>query len=276
MTRGVIYFLCGNWSKYIGPLVISLHSLRKWWDGPVCVMVGTDFPEDSMPVKLLNLFGWDFIRHPLAPVRRHAHYVTKASLWRHSPFDQTVLLDADTVVTGPIDDLFNAPLTVTKFAHWITTGKIIGGRLKQWEDRGIRAPLVKGLRAFSEPAINTGVVGWHCDAARETLEAWESLTLEGWQCSFTDELAMQILVAERPECIRLVDDRYNCSPVFGVNRDDARIWHYHGRRMVRRPEAGELYRPHLLAALEANVGGIADWLPEIDPPLWDLAEMRVE
>lgn len=292
MTSGVIYFLCGNWRKYLGPLLVSLHSLRKWWDGPVSVCITHDLVDPLRYREIPSMKTFDGATIvPLAPVRRHAHYVTKAILWRHSPFDQTILLDADTICTGPIEELFNAPLTVTKFSNWVTTGKIVGGRIAQWEKRGIRASTAQWLRRLPHPAINTGVVGWNRDAAHETLEEWEALSLEGWQCSFTDELAMQILLAEsenkldtwldlecrgegfdRPFEIRLVDDRYNCSPVFGVNREDARIWHYHGRRMVRRPEAAALYRPHLLAALDANAGGIADWLEKTDPPLWDLAK----
>jgi hypothetical protein len=285
LSRCVIYFLCGRWRQYLGPLVVSLHSLRKWWDGPVCVMAGNDIlmvserTEPKGPIGSPEFFRRDcevaYLSVPLAPVRRHAAYVTKSSLWRQSPFDQTVLLDADTIVTGPIDELFDSPLTLTKFAHWITTGRIVGGRIAQWERRGIHVETAQRLRSEPQPAINTGVVGWNRTRATPILEAWEALSREGWACSFTDELAMQILAAERPDELRLVDDRFNCSASFGQAVDDVRVLHFHGRRMIPgrgKPDCAALYRPHLLAALEANAGWIADWLEEIDPPLWELAK----
>lgn len=274
MTQGICYFLCGNWKKYLGCLVVSLHSLRQHWDGPVSVCIPQEFvnPLQYREIPSIETFDGATIV-PLAPVPRHVPYVTKASLWRHSPYDRTLLLDADTVVTGDISELFQAKLTVTQFCEWRTTGKIVGGRLQQWADRGIRPNRVWKLRQFAEPAINTGVVAWDRGGAPLMLEEWEQLTREGWECSFTDELAMQILWNDfAAKGGRLLDDRFNCSAIFGVNRDDARIWHYHGRRMVRRAEAGEMYRPHLLAALEANAGGIRDWLPDVDPPLWSLAQ----
>lgn len=276
MTQGICYFLCGNWQRYLGPLVVSLHSLRQHWDGPVCILAD-ETTIGSMKFKMFVDFGVRITAKlkliDLAPVPRHVPYVTKATLWRHSPFDRTLLLDADTVVTGDINELFQAKLTVTQFCEWRTTGKIVGGRLQQWADRGIRPNRVWKLRQFAEPAINTGVVAWDRGGAPLMLEEWEQLTREGWECSFTDELAMQILWNDfAAKGGRLLDDRFNCSAIFGVNRDDARIWHYHGRRMVRRAEAGAMYRPHLLAALEANAGGIADWLKEVDPPLWSLAQ----
>lgn len=268
MTTGVVYFLCGNWRKYLAPLVVSLHSLRQHWSGPVCILMGEDVCNFSSSLADIKCV-------PITPVSRHAAYVTKASLWRYSPFDRTLLLDADTVVTGPIDELFEAKLTATRFCKWITTGKIVSGRLRQWSARGIREARVEELTGTPHPALNTGVVAWHRDAARTELEAWERLTQEGWQCSFTDELAMQILWPEfEANGCRLLDDRYNCSAKFGVHRDDARIWHYHGRSMI--PGRGnemtaDLYRPHLRAALDANVGGMRDWIQEVDPPIWELS-----
>lgn len=308
MTQGVCYFLCGGppkckWKRYVSMIVVSLHSLRQWYDGRVCVLIDRDIFKAVHDSGCLQFaMGNDSIWYDtigLTPVPRHAAYVTKSSLWRHSPYDQTVLLDADTIVTGDIGELFFPSIGVTKFAAWNTQGKIVGGRLHQWNEIEGCSCLVKRATDDIWPALNTGVVSWHRDCV--FLRHWEKLTQKGWPCSFTDELAMQLLLPDmfqfdengmpkssrgyindsrqvitaKDNEPRLFSDRYNCSPSFGVNRDDARIWHYHGRRMV--PGRGKLdcaamYRPHLLSALEANAGGIRDWLKETDPALWDLAQ----
>lgn len=279
MTQGICYFLCGGgkrqkWRRYLSMMSVSLHSLRQWYGGPVCVLIGEDTDMSTSPVKYDKWleFKADEDIVPIAPVPRHAAYVTKASLWRHSPFDRTILLDADTVVTGTIDELFGESFTVTSFSHWHTGGKIVGGRLQQWADRDLHAETVARIRREPQPALNTGVTSWDRTNAGRALVAWEALSTQGYECSFTDELAAQILAADNPEWFRVLPDSYNCSPTFGVNRDDARIWHYHGRRMVRNPVAGELYKPHLRDALDANAGGIRDWLKETDPALWELAQ----
>ncbi len=265
--NGVIYFLCGNWQTYLGPLCVSLHSLRQRYDGPICLMIGDDIDLESLPFRFQ---GESYRRVPLATVCRHKHYVTKASLWRHSPFGRTLLLDADTVVTGDISDLFQDKVVVTKFSDWVSTGKRIGGRIKQWRNVTNCGHAVDRLLSQPWPAINTGVVSWNRGNA--LLKYWEQLSQEGWRCSFTDELAMQLFIpGEDYWNFELFDDSWNCSPTYGVNRDNARIWHYHGRRMVRKPGCREMYRLHLQAALDANAHGIAEWLEELDPALWSVA-----
>lgn len=131
-VNGVIYSLSGP--AYAELLTVSLWTLRRhyWGDvaivcsGPQCREAMEPLAEEPRlaPVRLID--------HELPPVRRHAQYCVKPSVALASPFDRTVFLDADTIVLGPIDELFHAPLTVTQFSNWITTGRIIGGRIRQW------------------------------------------------------------------------------------------------------------------------------------------------
>lgn len=283
MTQGVAYFLCGmgkrkGWHKYLGPLVVSLHALRNNYDGLVSVLLGEDVAlNDTIELAIGTLIK----RVPLAYEFNHSAYVTKASLWRHSPFEQTVLIDADTVVCGGIDELFQAPITTTHFCEWLTNVSIVKGRIRTWKDTGIMPARCDYLMTNPCKAINTGVVGWNRMKAESMLCEWEHVTRLGHLRNWTDELAMQLLWLDfESQGGVMLDDRFNCSGHFrsghfGAPPPDVRIWHFHGRKMIPGKgyeEGPELYKPHLRAALEANAGGIRDWLKETDPALWDLAQ----
>lgn len=269
MARGICYLICGGgrkakWRRYLGAVTVSIYSLRQYYDGEIAILIGEDIKDAELPARFE---GVQTRYVPLAQVERHIGFVTKATLWRHSPFDNTVLMDADTVCTGPIDELFGHPFTAVHFAEWVTTGPRIRKRLEQWRAIPEAESMLRKCLSHPYPHVNTGVLAWQRDAA--ILPEWERLTIAGQQCSWTDEYAAQLLISDRQD-VRILDDRYNCSPTYGISRDDARIWHFHGRRYVR--QSRDAYRPHLVAAIEANAGGIADWLRDVDPALWELAQ----
>lgn len=266
MTSGVCYFLCGRVRKYAGCLAIALHTIRKNYSGDIAILLGEDVAPDTLPPGILTE-PWQ--RVPLADVKRHRAYVSKSALWRYAPFDNCVLLDCDTVCTGPIDKLFGHPFTVVRFSNWVTTGGIISGRLRQWEKIPEAAELLPKCLANPLPHVNTGILAWQRDSP--ILPEWERLSIAGFGCSFTDEYSCQLLITGRDD-VRILDDRFNCSPKFGIYRDAAVLWHYHGRQYVRHKASAAQYRPHLLAALAENYAGIADWLETIDPALWELAQ----
>lgn len=129
--RGIIYSLSGP--AYAELLTVSLWSLRQHFQGPVAIFCGPGCREAMQPLyDDPRLHPLELIDHDLPNVRRHAHYCVKPGIALASPFDETVFLDADTLVCGEVDELFEAPLTVTQFADWVTTGKIISGRIRQW------------------------------------------------------------------------------------------------------------------------------------------------
>lgn len=262
MIQGVIYQLCGP--SYAELLATSLWSLRKHYSGPVCLYV-TDPDSGAVATKLAG----DGRLRPLnvkavdpPKVRRHGKYTIKPLLSLLSPFDATILLDADTLVIGDISPLFEHRLTVTDFCQWKTIGRRIKGRINQW--KGL-SPWIDAMVEYqlelSRPAINTGMIAFRREA-REDLQLWANLTMIGQRCSFTDEIAMQLLLGEVDH--RLVDDRWNCSVHLGIHQDAAVIRHFHGRSHVRREDCRVVWWPHFEEAIEAKAGGLDEWAGQYD------------
>ncbi len=292
--QGVIYSLSGP--AYAELLTVSLWSLRQHWPGDVAIFCGPGCREAMEPLYAdPRLHPLELIDHELPSVRRHAHYCVKPGIALASPFEETIFLDADTIVLGEVDPLFEAPLTVTQFSDWVTTGKIISGRIRQWMEgepvmlphdtpanpgdlicfgrvisidpkRGdqprrtmvahpIHHELASRCLESPRPAINTGVFAF-THAARKALVAWEELTLRGWRHSFTDEVALQLLCEHAGA--RVVDDRWNHSVQFGRHREPI-VRHFHGRKHVRSATGAAIWWPWFEAARAEDIGGIYDW-----------------
>jgi hypothetical protein len=274
---GVIFFNHGQ--RHCARLVVALLSLRRHYRGPATILDTGHSDGIIERIAADQRLAVEVERIPFKALRRHSCYVMKSSLWRHSPYDVTLFLDADTLVARPIDGLLgiiadpkNPGWVVTRFSDWVTTGEIISSRIKQWvnvECEGISVRRLLRLSLESPlPAINTGVVGWRADC--EALERWERLTRDGWKCSFTDELAAQLLL--RQERHTLVADRYNCSPLYGRERDQAVIFHAHGSKHLIRADgrgivANAIWAPLFREAFAGNVGGIRSWAPAGDDTL---------
>lgn len=258
MMQGVVYFNRGT--KYLTRLLVSLYSLRKHYDGPVAIL-------DTGEPEAAGVLGRIADEPRLAAVvqrisikllRRNSCYVRKASLWRDSPFDRTLLVDSDTLFLAspaPLLEMLSyaeGGIVFTRFSDWLTTGKPVAERIERW--RALAPELVTASLSRPHPAINTGVVAWNRDS--ELLPAWESLTSRGWRCPFTDELAAQILLRKHPHF--LAGEHWNSSVLYGLRRDAAAIVHYHGDKHLRPEDGGRWVRAHQ-EAVAANVGNVAVW-----------------
>lgn len=278
MSQGVCFFNHGT--KHIARLVVAIRSLRKHYDGPVCVLdtgsaesrevmqwLGDDCDELNASVAIFKM----------QQLRRNSCYCAKPGLWRHSPFARTLLVDSDTLFLRSPEPLFaelDPPsaggFVVTRFSDWQTTGRIISGRLEKW--RGVKCDgidcdkIVEYLQHEHWPAINTGVVAWDREnpVARETLELWERLTLAGWRNPWTDELAAQILIAKRRHFA--ASEIWNSSVLYARDRENAAIVHHHGGKSLR-PEDGGRWIAAYRECCEQNIAGIREWGPATDPRL---------
>jgi hypothetical protein len=272
---GFLYFHHGT--KHAVRLVVSLFSLRKRWDGPVAIadtgesrgLVDRIIADGRLQVEAL-------VRAPFRQLRRHSCYVAKSSVWRCTPFARgTIMLDCDTMfVRSPaglveiVEDERNAPVFVTRFSNWVTTGPLVSKRLRQWErvkceGLNVKKMLKENLDA-PHAAINTGLVGFRASEAGEFLEDWERLSQAGARCSFTDELSAQNLIRKHRHT--LLSDRWNCSPLFGAEKDKAVLLHFHGNKALR-PEVGGLWLAAYEECLSLNIAGIREWTPAGDPAL---------
>lgn len=269
--RGIIYFSMG--SRPWAVLAVSIMTLREWWDGPVQIMVGDE--KLSEPLRQIILAGECNFTPPrsIAPYTgRNAAYAIKPSLPELSPYYYTLQLDADTIIVGPLDDevwpQHERETVLTPFAHWVTTGGIISNRIGWWKKA--EPERAAHWLANTAPAVNTGVLSYGPEAvlARKT---WRETTAKNPQVFISDEIAMQLVMYEDPD-MRLIDDRYNLSPLYGVRKDDPRIWHCHGKKHVRRARGMRVWWPHYLRAMECNFAGIRDWTPAGDAKLREFME----
>lgn len=251
--RGVIYVFCGL--SCAERLVVSLYTLRKHWDGNVTLGVTTN-EEEGVIRDAAKRLDVQVTRIEKAPARRNAHYLTKSLVPTWTPYDETLFIDADTIVTGPIEDLFGEKLTITQFAEWVSTGNKMSGRCREWKEI---SPYIDALvdRQVGQkhPAINTGVFCFR--KGNEQLALWHTVAKAGQGRYMTDELAMQLLLPNL-DC-RVVDDRWNCSPMYGVHTDDVRIWHFHGKKHLREGRSRELWLPVYNEVVESKLGRIQRW-----------------
>jgi hypothetical protein len=258
--------------SHLERLITSLWSLRKVakFDGPVavadtgssCGVIDRIAADDRLGVSVIPLSAFDI---PLSVVR--------AGLWRHSPFQVTVLAHSDTVFAAPLDPLFdildnktNPPVLVTHFADWVTTQTNVAKVLKPWVkviakqgscfERAIRVKhLVRESLDASWAAINTGIIGFRGDP--HFCGQWERLTAAGVKVftghgsEFSDRIAAQLLI--RAHRHTLVSDRYNCSVKSGKEVSKAVVWHFHGGRHLE----SEVWQAAYADAMAANAGGIA-------------------
>ncbi len=220
MSRGFLFLNVGT--KYDDRLIVAVGSLRDFHSEPVHIM--TDTYDNRGAKECIRRFNDVSIGIVSIPKKRNAAYVFKSSMWRHTPWDRTVFMDADTLTVGTVNELWTDEIILTTFGDWNTSGSIIGGRIRAWES--ICPDIVK--KAFEKPwaAINTGVVGFERDAP--ILREWENLTAKkgGFIC---DEVAANLLYIKYE--LPTVDDRFNASPRFAAaNANTVRCWHGHGSK----------------------------------------------
>jgi hypothetical protein len=267
MTRsdscGVVYLLTGE--GYAARLVVSMWSLRRTYQGPITVMATADAEEQARDIVSDRRLDARLHIVEYAQSNRFPAYATKTTLWQWTPYEVTLQLDADTLVLRSIDRLFHFPersVLLTQFSNWTTATPTIRRRVQAWERLELelheKRYVERLIRAVSRPwpAVNTGVMAY--TRRSRMLSSWRELAHMGRELFIADEVAMQLLMPRWPH--ELLDDRWNCSPLFGVHRKEAHVWHMHGSKHL----AGEAAAPWLATfeeCLQANIGRIADWAP---------------
>lgn len=269
---GVAYLLTG---PSHGPrMVTSLYSLRRHYDGPLRIYTTQPashaIGERCAADERLRV---EHRRFPQVQGRKNSSFLTKIAVLGSQPYRTTLYLDADTLVAGPVDELFglaeNEDLGVTQFAHWRTTKRVMRGRIEAWRNVGgdrfdsrIHASLIEDALA-DRPAINAGVVVLR--TGRPAVRHWRDLALAGRNTFICDEIALQLLTSRYRH--RVFDCRFNCSPVCAKATKDVRIWHFHGERHLRSPQCRDIWLPAFEEAVRNGVADLGDWASEADPDL---------
>ena len=273
-SRGVIYLLTG--ASHAVRLVTSLWSLRRHYDGDITVF--TTRPESHRIGEFCAGDPRLKVSHcqlPQEKLRKNASYVAKTVAMRSAPYEINLFLDADTLIVGNLDELFDVSsqdeCIATQFSNWTTGRRVIQKRLNSWRDLDsdrfnatwINETVDRALQP--QPAINTGVLAFRHDAS--ILEPWQALTQLGRRKFICDEVAFQLLLTRHPH--RIGDCRFNCSPVHGADSEDVRIWHFHGDKHIRRESGRRIWLPEYSDCVANNVAGLAEWSPDADTHLRD-------
>jgi len=155
-----------------------------------------------------------------------------------SPFDTTVWIDSDTVVTGSIDELFKLAvdneIAMPQFAHWTMAKGIIRKRAGKW-DQFFPERVEKYVGRADLPSLNCGVYGFTKDA--QFMKRWYHFAEVGRRKFIPNEVAMQLSIWEFPHII--VDQKFNCSCKYAdPTAEDVRVVHYHGKKHCRFSDKG--------------------------------------
>lgn len=262
---GAVYMLIGH--KHGVQLLVSVYSLREMaqYHGRVCLLVGCDASERiANQINCKALGPIEVKRFPHQP-RRNGAYAAKTRIPERQPFDRFMYYDCDTTFTGqPMIGLGTDESTVhlTQFCEWVSTGKIVGGRIKKWQDE---APgEVARMLSAKFKAINTGVLAGPRE--HSFWPAWAEMCERRPRQFIVDEIAAQLVFPDHE--VRVLDDTWNFSPRFSNRpKDDIKIIHYHGRKHVR--DGKPTWMPIFKLALKHNIGNVREWGPAADPATFD-------
>jgi len=253
-------------------LIVSLRSLRRWWEGMVYVCA---WPESFGFIKKIE-------RYPdlgITPICWDPEYKGKnaqfeckqqavKSFYRN---DSVLYLDADTLITGDITPLFLGAerfgFLATQFGEWSTQGKIIQGRIKRLRafpeiDQGA----VETVLGTRYPSVNGGV--FCCCPSSPVLRQWAEWTPVARSIFISDETVLHTLLAVFAGTGKIgihLGGAFNCPPKYQPKTladEDVKVWHFHGdcnTRPTKSLRAVKMWWPEYQECLRDNVGGIADW-----------------
>jgi hypothetical protein len=264
---GIIYLLTGT--AHASRLVVSVHSLRKFYGGPVTIFY-TRADSHAVARRLADDRRLDV---EIAEFREseggiNSSYLTKPRLMlTASPYEATVFLDADTLIAADIEPLLaatrNHSLVVTEFCGWSSLHPAVERRLRKWmplihtpgDSHGMRQMLTVNLE-FGVPAINCGVMGFHRDTP--FLHEWPVLAELGKETLLPDEIAMQLLLVKHSH--RVLSSRFNYSlPFGGPPPYPVSIWHFCASLHLSHDLNRGLWLPAYEECVRQKLAGIDEW-----------------
>jgi hypothetical protein len=270
--RGVIYYNVG--AACLVRLLVSLATLRRFYSGPVTIL-SEGRTSDRIVPRIADALGaavrsWD-CGVPPGPNRI---FLAKTNYHLGTPYETTIALDSDTLVKGPLNELFEAAeestFCVAPLGQRQSSGKIMMDRIRRWKP-WLPGDLSAALK-FG-PAINCGVVAFQKSAP--LYQDWLKLALPGRETFVPDEVSCQILLPRYPHSI--VDRRWNRSAKHDDPRiSDTRIIHYHGKSHCRPglPHHGALWVAEFERTLAENIADVRAWMPAEDGVLGDWMRRR--
>lgn len=254
MTQGVIYYNRGE--KCIIRLIISIMTMRKHYSGPITLFLeGPGFEKLASDVE--KTFNIDVI-YDANP--NTTTYVRAVEVCMKAPYDVNVWMDADTVILGEFDELFekgaNHDIALAHFAGWNSNGGQISKRIRKYEGLVSKEYIDKAL-AYG-PAINCGVYSFPKNS--KILPEWLEVAKkgEGVHMFIPDEIAMQVLLPQYN--VAILPLKYNVSVRHDPGTEDMRIVHMHGRKHCKEYPLCSLWIKEFEKAVNENICHIKEWV----------------
>ena len=264
MSNGLIYYNYGE--GCLPRLAVSIHTLRKHYDGPVTII--SDGEESGRVCKLFKTdkrLNVDIVE-PNVEVRRgkNHHYLAKCRLHELTPYDVSLFIDSDTIVTGDLTPLIpmaeEHEFVVPQFCNWKSKGRMISKRIMEWKD--IRPRDMKRALEYG-PALNTGVMAFTKES--KFMKDWFRVARKGRGFFIPDETSCQVILWRYPH--KVVESFYNASCRYDdCSKPEVRLIHYHGRKHCRDglPFNGDKWVAAYHEVVDLNIANIRDWTPSSD------------
>jgi hypothetical protein len=238
MSRGIIYYNSGT--ACLLRLAVSIHSLRKYYNGAVTIFCDKDSFENCQYIGRLSSasvisIGEEKWQPP------NIVFLHKTEMHELTPYDTTIWLDCDTTIhSNKIEYLFNLAekfdFVATQFCEWSSKDKAVAVHMGEWESVGIDSSMID--RAINRgKAINAGVFAFVKDA--KIMQDWYSFATKGIKFHGMDETALMIMLGSYPHYI--VDHTYNESSRRGKFSINTKVFHYHGNKHCRLSKNGVHY-----------------------------------
>lgn len=289
MKKHVHYLMSGD--AHAPYLLVSLASLRQHFDGEVTVHAWAESYDVISRIAEDKNLGIRVLGREPVYRGKNDQFLDKIRLMRsQDPQSANLYLDADTIIAGPIDFLFEAiaiggGFVATQFGDWTTAGKIIQGRINRLREfpTAIDPGWIQLTIENEYPSVNGGVFA--CYANSPVLVAWERMTAAIARDVFiADETVLHVLqpMYMPKSMIVVLGGKFNCSPKHkptSLPDEAVAIWHGHGDSFLR-PEKSQkgfdLWWPKFVQCCEKNVGHVDSWLNRINYKWLNQARSRIQ
>lgn len=243
--------------------MVALYSLRQHWNGDVTFFLEDPYPHEFDEVCKyfnVNIVHCEENHNVKALVR-------KTELFIDSPYDRTLWLDADVVVAGPVDEMFEYldeyDVAIPHFAGWWSDGKTITKRIKNYTGIAEQKYIDKALEHYA--ATNTGILSYRRNIP--FMKDWIALAQKGDGKMFIpDEVAFQVLYPSYDR-IFIAPMKFNVSVKHDPGTKDPRIYHFHGQKHCLDMPLCDEWKNVFNHMCKENIANINDFLKYADKRL---------
>jgi len=240
MSKGIVYYNRGL--GCIVRLAVSIHSLRKVYDGPICIMAhkdkGFEYCQDIMGhFADMGEFTVKQVDFPEVD-RRGQTYLNACLTHTATPYETSIWVDADTLALRPFAEAWwtaaeQFEFAIAQIADWRVsrddgTATSIGNRVLSIAE--VHPDLMREALAYPA-AINCGVFSFV--KSSKLMRDWYGMAEKCvgyiW---IPDEVCCQAMLPIYPH--HLMPHWYNVSCKYDNPYDEnAKLVHYHGRKHCR-------------------------------------------